>query len=210
MHSSKPSPTPGPPQHTSVPPQPCQRPPRVAHQHCHAWSPQAPPVQARAAGTLGALAHTAAASAGSVEGTWSSGQRSGAIKMLQEVLMMFCSYLWFAIASAAKSLCKTPTDHAASCTTQGLGAIAMHWCQKTKEMPLSRGRLLKSIHEKIHSEDAHRQTASSESLCLQGDSLDGQILAQANGFSEETGSAGALGLVQHPQLTLEGRWEVTS
>lgn len=74
-------------------------------------------------------------------------------------------------------------------------------------MPLNRGNLLKSIHEKTCSEDTHRETASSESFSLQGGFLDGQILAQANGFSQDTWSAGTLGLVQHPQLTLESRQE---
>lgn len=81
--------------------------------------------------------------------------------MLQKVLMMFYSYLRFAIASGAKSLCKTLIDPATSYTTQGLAAIAMHGCKKTKEVPLTGLAFLKSIHEKTHSEDTHREMVSS-------------------------------------------------
>lgn len=55
--------------------------------------------------------------------------------MLQNVLMMLYSCWWFAIVSAAKSLCKPLIDHATSYTTQEL--LAMHGCKKTKEMPLN-------------------------------------------------------------------------
>jgi len=121
--------------------------------------------------------------------------------------MMFYSYLWFAIASAAKSLCKTLISHTTPYTRQGLVAIAMHGCKKTKEVPPNRGHLLKSAHEKTHSGDTHRQTASSESLSLQISWM-GKYSQQENGFSRETWSAGALGVIQHPRLTLESRREV--
>ena len=110
----------------------------------------------------------------------------------------------FAVASAAKSPCKTLTDHATSYSTQGSVTIAMHECKKTREVPLNRGCRLKSVREKTHSEDTHRETASSESFGL-ARRFPGW--AQTNGFSQETWSAGALGLVQHPWLTLERRQE---
>lgn len=123
MHRSKPSPTPGPPPAHLGPalhcPQPCQRSSRATCQHQHRWSPQPPPIQARAVGTLRALACTTAASTGSVAGTWIHGQCSGAIKVLKKVLIMFYSCLRFAIASAAISLCKTLIDHAQHLTQHG-------------------------------------------------------------------------------------------
>lgn len=160
-HKSKPSPTPGPLQHTSVLPAPIQR---HTSALSHLVTPKPPPIHARAVGTLGALAHTAAVSASSVAGTWSGGQCSGAIKTLQEVLTTFYSYFRFATASAAKSVCKILIDHATSYTTPGLVAIAMRGGQKTREVPLSGSRRLKPIHERMHSEEARRETASSESL----------------------------------------------